>query len=125
MYKIPSTRVCDFATHISQATKANPCEIQIFGDKNRQITKVGIGTGCICEIDSFMEMGCELFIMCDDGASFWSEIAVANDMDIPVIRVFHATSEEYGIQLLAEYMQQQFDNIQTDFCAFDTGVSFL
>ena len=125
MYTIPPTTVYNFAKHIARKTGASTCEVQIFGDKNREVTKVGIGTGCICYIDVFAKMGCELYVMCDDGASFWSEISLANDMDVPVIRVFHATSEENGIKSLAEYMQLHFKDIQTDFYPSDTNVSFL
>ena len=125
MYTIPKTTVHDFAKRIADSTKAKTCEVQIYGDPKKEVTKVGIGTGCYCEIDYFAGLGCDLFVLCDDGALFWSDISRANDMDIPAIRVFHATTEENGFKMLSEYMRQQFKDIQTDHFQFDTGVSFL
>lgn len=125
MFTIPPVTVYNFAETVAANAQINPSEIQIFGEKDRMVSRIGIGTGCITEIDHYAEMGCDLFIMCDDGASFWSEISLANDMDIPVIRVFHASSEEVGIRRMADYMKEHFSDIQTDYFPFDTRVSFL
>ncbi|MCL2378621.1 MAG: Nif3-like dinuclear metal center hexameric protein [Defluviitaleaceae bacterium] len=125
MFEVPPVSVYEFAKKLANNGNINPREIQIFGEKDRLMSKVGIGTGCICEIDYYAKMNCDLFIMCDDGASFWSEISLANDMDIPVIRVFHATSEEMGMDFMAKYMNEHFSHIQTDYFPFDTQVSFL
>lgn len=125
MYTIAPIKILEYAAKVADRLEIDPRQIQVFGNHNKIISHVGIGAGCYCDIDFFAEMGCNALIVCDDGTSHWSELALTNDMDLPVIRVFHATSEEYGISLMAEYLQKLFNSIRVDYLPFDTKASFL
>jgi len=78
--------------------------VQVIGDSARKVSKIGIGTGCGCDIYAYQEMGCDVSIVCDDGSIYWSGIQYAIDNNHPVIRVNHGTSEEPGMVTLTKYM---------------------
>ncbi|MBC8079802.1 MAG: hypothetical protein H7X86_05630 [Gorillibacterium sp.] len=87
----------------------------MIGDENTIVSKVGIGTGCLCNISTFMDMGCDVSIVCDDGASYWSDLKFAMDAGHTVIRVNHGTSEELGMITMTEYINSQLDPIKAQY----------
>ena len=78
------------------------------------MSKVGIGTGCICDINTFIDMGCDVSVTCDDGATYWSRVQPAEDMGHPVIRVNHGTSEEPGMMALANYINENLPGVEAE-----------
>jgi putative NIF3 family GTP cyclohydrolase 1 type 2 len=86
--------------------------VQVIGNPAQIVSKVGIGTGCACNIDVYRGLGCDVSIVCDDGSSYWKGIQEAEDGEHPVIRVNHGTSEEPGMVSLTEYLNATFDTIQ-------------
>ena len=97
---------------------ANCCEgigepaVQVTGDGGQPVSKIGIGTGCGCDIRSYMEMGCDCSIVCDDGSCYWSFIQLARDLGHPVIRVNHGTSEEPGMVTLTRYINENMAGVR-------------
>jgi putative NIF3 family GTP cyclohydrolase 1 type 2 len=85
----------------------------LFGDPAQSVSRVGVGAGCIASLERFIQMGCDIAIVCDDGLWYWADIAFALDRDFPVIRVSHAASEEAGIRSLAEWVQAEFGIMAT------------
>ncbi len=61
-------------------------QVQVTGDLNQPISKIGIGTGCACDIETFIQMGCDCSVVCDDGSVYWANIQMAEDLGHPVIR---------------------------------------
>jgi putative NIF3 family GTP cyclohydrolase 1 type 2 len=88
--------------------------VQVVGDGGRVVSKVGIGTGCGCDFVTFVEMGCDVSIVCDDGSCYWSNLQVAADIEHPVIRVNHGTSEEPGMVTLTRYVNDTFPDVTAD-----------
>ena len=80
----------------------------LFGDLTKTVASVGVGAGCIANLERFMEMGCDMAIVCDDGIGYWCDLAFALDCGFPVIRVSHAASEEAGIQALAKWISARY-----------------
>jgi len=80
----------------------------LFGGQDLPVSRVGIGAGCIANVEKFIKMGCEIAIVCDDGLWYWSDIAFAIDRGFPVIRVSHAATEEAGMQALANWIRTEF-----------------
>jgi putative NIF3 family GTP cyclohydrolase 1 type 2 len=89
--------------------------VQVTGDGSQMVSRIGIGTGCGCDIPTFQEMDCDCSIVCDDGSLYWAEIQRAEDLRHPVIRVNHGTSEEPGMVTLTEYMNTHFDSFHAEF----------
>lgn len=85
--------------------------VQVCGNPEQMVSRIGIGTGCICNPADFAGLGCDAVIVCDDGTSYWREIQSAKDTEFPVIRVNHGTSEEPGMASLADYVRLIFPDI--------------
>lgn len=85
--------------------------VQVVGDGNRKVSRIGIGTGCATGLESFINMGCDAAIVSDDGCIYWKDIKWAIDIDFPIIRVNHATSEEPGMVTLTDYMNKHFHGL--------------
>ena len=86
--------------------------VQVSGQGDVLVSKIGIGAGCGCQIKPYLEMGCNCSIVCDDGMSYWREIQMAKDIDHPVIRVKHGTSEEPGMVTLTRYINAELPGIR-------------
>jgi len=88
--------------------------VQVTGDVSQLVSRIGIGTGCGCDILTFQQMGCNCSIVCDDGSIYWAEIQRAEECLHTVIRVNHGTSEEPGMVTLTEYMNTHFDGLRAE-----------
>jgi len=80
----------------------------LFGDPEQMVSKIGVGAGCITNLELFIKMGCDIAVTCDDGVGYWENISFAIDRGFPVIRVSHAASEEEGIKAMGAWVQEQF-----------------
>jgi putative NIF3 family GTP cyclohydrolase 1 type 2 len=111
-YDITPVPFADFARRVGAAcAPLGEPRVQMAGDAGKLVSRIGVGTGCGCQIPEFREMGCDCSIVCDDGSCYWSVIQQAIDCDHPVIRVNHATSEEPGMVTLAAYLNEQFPGL--------------
>jgi putative NIF3 family GTP cyclohydrolase 1 type 2 len=88
--------------------------VQVIGDGGQRVSKIGIGTGCACDINVYLEMGCDCSIVCDDGSCYWAGIQKAADMNHPVIRVNHGTSEEPGMVTLTSYINENIPGLRAE-----------
>lgn len=106
-YDIAPTTAGRFAQQVAArcASLGEP-QVQVTGNLEASISRVGIGTGCACDIETFIEMGCNCSVVCDDGSVYWANIQMAADIEHPVIRVNHGTSEEPGMVTLTAYINQ-------------------
>jgi len=86
--------------------------VQLLGPVDEPVTRVGIGTGAITPFQRLLdEYSIDLAICSDDGFSYWRDGGLAIDMNIPVIIVNHAVSEEAGMIHLAEHLEARFPAI--------------
>ncbi|MGD8240132.1 MAG: Nif3-like dinuclear metal center hexameric protein [Armatimonadota bacterium] len=114
-YDISPVTVDELARRIADKTGAiGEPSVQVVGEGAREVSRVGIGTGCICSVPVYVEMGCDVGVLCDDGASYWSRVQPAEDMDFPVIRVNHGTSEEPGMVSLTRYINDEVDGVTAE-----------
>ncbi len=111
-YDIKGIGLREFALKVADrcSTIGEPV-IQVTGDPGTEISRVGIGTGCACDINIYLEMGCDCSVVCDDGSSYWAGIQMAKDMEHPVIRVNHGTSEEPGMISLTGYVNENLEGL--------------
>ena len=114
-YDIDPITVDGLAKHVAEKTSAiGEPAVQVIGDGSRVVSKVGSGTGCACNTETYMDMGCEVSIVCDDGSIYWRTIQLAKDSDHPVIRVNHGTSEEPGMVTMTQYVNDTFGGVSAD-----------
>jgi len=114
-YDIEPTTLDELAAHVAErtATLGEPA-VQVVGDGDRPVVKVGIGTGCCARIPEFQAMGCDVAVVCDDGSCYWRDIQRAADQGFPVIRVNHGTSEEPGMATLTAYVNEHLPGVEAE-----------
>lgn len=104
-YDITPVRLEELALRIAGRCRGlGEPALQVTGPADCQVSRIGLGTGCCCKISTYIDMGCDCSIVCDDGSCYWSDIQRAKDIGHPVIRVNHGTSEEPGMASLARYI---------------------
>jgi putative NIF3 family GTP cyclohydrolase 1 type 2 len=114
-YEIPPLPLGDFARSVAKrcSSLGEPL-VQVIGDTSQLVSRIGIGTGCGCEISIFQQMGCDCSVVCDDGSCYWEGVQRAEDSRHPVIRVNHGTSEEPGMLTLTEYVNTHIEGVQAE-----------
>jgi putative NIF3 family GTP cyclohydrolase 1 type 2 len=109
VYPVDPQPALRFAHNIisKTATLGQPV-IGFYGDPERIITMVGLGTGCISDPFEIYRLGGDLAISVDDVVRAWIAGAWCEDTGNPLVVVNHAVSEEPGIAALAEYLKKAF-----------------
>jgi len=96
--------------------------VAFYGDPERIISSVGVGTGCICDPMEFSDLKPDLFIAIDDVVRTWTQTAYAADTGEPLIVINHGTSEEMGMRSLNQIIKQKFPDI--DVIHFNQGCTY-
>lgn len=114
-YDIPPMALSELAGRVARrcASLGEPA-VQVTGDPKQKVSRVGIGTGCCCDIAAFIGMGCDCSVVCDDGSTYWSVIQRCEDLGHPVIRVNHGTSEDPGMASLAAYINRALGGLRAE-----------
>lgn len=112
-YDIEPETLESFARRVAQRCDSiGESMVQVTGELTRQVSKIGTGTGCGCDVRAYREMGCDCSVVCDDGSCYWAGIQWAADFGHPVIRVNHGTSEEPGMVTLTEYINKNLKGVR-------------
>jgi putative NIF3 family GTP cyclohydrolase 1 type 2 len=82
--------------------------VAFYGDPDRTVRSVGLGTGCICDPLEYMELGPDLFVGIDDTIRTWIQTTWAEDTGRPLVVVNHGASEEAGVRALSEHLRTAF-----------------
>lgn len=125
-YDVEPVAAGTLADRIAQRTRllGEPF-VQLLGDPDRRITRLGLGTGCACSVDVYRSMGCQAGIVVDDGQLYWQDFCYAKDEGITLIRVLHATSEEPGMVTMADWLNRQGWGIEADYAPFNTQMRWV
>ena len=86
--------------------------VAFYGDPDRLVSNVGLGTGCICDPMQYQELEPDLSIAIDDTVRTWIQTAFAEDTGNPLIVINHGTSEESGMRLLNKHLTDNIPNIE-------------
>jgi len=109
VYKIEAAPAAEVARRIAGKLKAvGQPGVAFYGDGDRKISSVGLGTGCICNPVEFMDLEPDLFIAIDDTVRTWTQTTYAEDTGRPLVVINHGTSEEFGMRLLSEHLKEAF-----------------
>ncbi|RKZ71508.1 MAG: hypothetical protein DRQ57_18560 [Gammaproteobacteria bacterium] len=93
--------------------------LQFAGDKSQVVSKIGINTGGIGDIDRFIQMGCDCSVTIDEfarttGGGGCNKILKAKDINHPVICVDHGTAEEPGMVTLTQYINDSIEGLAAE-----------
>jgi len=106
-YDMAPIALDDFAKIVASKTASlGEPAVQVVGPPDKLVSKVGIGTGCYCDIEKFQELGCDVSIIVDDSNWYWQWVQFAADNDHCIIRVNHGVSEEPGMVTLTQYVNE-------------------
>jgi len=112
VHDVGATTVDELARRILERVKLLGQDVvHVVGDKDRQISKVAVGTGAITSYREMLSLGADVLILTDDGTEIWESGQWSRDSGIPIIIVNHATAEEPGMRTLAKYIQRQFPEV--------------
>jgi putative NIF3 family GTP cyclohydrolase 1 type 2 len=114
VYRIDSQPAALYAKKLAaRLSEIGQPGVAFYGDPERVIKSVGIGTGCICDPMEFADLKPDLFISIDDVVRTWTQTAFASDTGEPLIVINHGTSEEMGMRMLNQIIKQKFPGIET------------
>jgi len=82
--------------------------VAFYGDKDRLIESVGVGTGCFCDPIEFMDLAPDMFIAIDDIVRTWTQTVYARDTGHPLVVVNHGATEEAGVRGLSEFLAKRY-----------------
>ena len=114
VYRLESQPAAAFAKKVAgKLAEIGQPGVAFYGDPDRLIGSVGVGTGCICDPMEFADLKPDLFIAIDDVVRTWTQTTYASDTGDPLIVINHGTSEEMGMRMLNKIIKQKFPGIET------------
>lgn len=109
VHPAPVSTLRELAEYVLAKTKSLGQDgVEMVGDPETRITKVGIGCGAGTNYHKMVQMGADAIIGTDDGMHFWADGAWVLDAGIPLVLVNHTVAEEPGLINLAHYIDKQF-----------------
>lgn len=85
--------------------------VAFYGDPERKVSRLGLGTGYSCDPFRFVALGAEMCVTIDDRIKTWIEPEWADDSGYPIVVIHHGTSEEWGVRRLHEIIEQKFPDL--------------
>lgn len=85
--------------------------VAFYGDPDRVVHSLGLGTGYGCDPWTFVRLGAEMALTINDRVKTWTELAWADDSGYPLVVIDHGTSEEWGVHTLAGLLETQFPEL--------------
>jgi len=113
VYRVEKCRALDVAKMVAAklADFSQP-GVAFYGDPERMVSTIGLGTGCICDPQQYAELNPDMTIAIDDTIRTWIQTTYAEDTGRPLIVINHGTSEEMGMRLLNDYLGRSIPDIE-------------
>lgn len=105
----PAVRASELGQRLARAFGAlGQPGVAFYGDSDRMVRSLGLGTGYACEPWRFVELGAEMCVTIDDRIKTWIETEWSDDSGYPMVVIHHGTSEEWGVRRLREIVAENF-----------------
>lgn len=105
VYRITPDNARNVAVKIAKSLEVfDQPGVAFYGDPDRVVASVGLGTGCICDPMEYQELEPELSIAIDDTVRTWTQTSFAEDTGDPLVVINHGTSEEMGMRMLNQFL---------------------
>ena len=123
IYGIETKPAIEVAREIAGKLKSlNQPGVAFYGDENRPVSSVGLGTGCISDPLDYAELEPDMYISIDDAVQTWTQTTYAEDSGKPLVVVNHGTSEEAGARSLNRHLKTVYPDI--DVIHFNEGCTY-
>lgn len=108
-YAIEETTLRAFARYVAiKVLSLGQDSVQVIGDPEMRVSRPALGVGCGGPDTDMVAVGADVLIVCFDGASYWRTRQRFSELGVGVITVEHGTSEMWGLENLARYLQETF-----------------
>ena len=124
LYRVERQTALEFAKYFATRTSSSgQATVEFYGDPERIIETVGVGTGCCSEAIRLYDLGADLAISVDDIARAWIIGEFCNDTGHPLIVVNHGVSEDCAMESLRVRIQEMLTDLPV--YRFEQGCSYL
>ena len=86
--------------------------IAFYGDPEREVSSVGLGTGWICDPMDYADLKPDVFVAIDDVIRTHIQTVYAEDTGHPLIVINHGVSEEMGMRSLNQIIKEKYPDIE-------------
>ncbi|NMC38837.1 MAG: NGG1p interacting factor NIF3 [Bacteroidales bacterium] len=86
--------------------------VAFYGDPERMVSSVGLGTGWICDPMDYADLKPDVFVAIDDVIRTHIQTVYAEDTGHPLIVINHGVSEEMGIRSLNRIIKDRYPEIE-------------
>ncbi len=86
--------------------------IAFYGDPERKVSSVGLGTGWICDPMDYADLKPDVFVAIDDVIRTHIQTVYAEDTGHPLIVINHGVSEEMGIRSLNRIIKDRYPSFE-------------
>lgn len=108
----PAMKAEDLARRMAKAFgEIGQPGVAFYGDPEKKVERLGLGTGYACEPWRFVELGAEMALTIDDRIKTWVETEWADDAGFPLVVIHHGTSEEWGVHTLHRILKERFSEM--------------
>lgn len=112
VYRIPTVPAAAVARMIAVRTATlGQDAVGFYGDPDRPVSTIGLGTGCISDPFAIYRLGADLAISVDDVVRAWVAGEWCRDTGNPLVVVNHCVSEEPGMATLAQFLGEALEGI--------------
>ena len=123
VYRVEGDTALNIAKKIAIGLKNfNQPGVAFYGDPERIISSVGLGTGTMCDPRNYAELKPDLCIAIDDTIRTWIQTTYAEDTGDPLVVINHGTSEENGMRILNTFLRDNIPGIE--FIHLDQGCGY-
>jgi putative NIF3 family GTP cyclohydrolase 1 type 2 len=113
VYKTEKQKASSFATWLAGKLKElGQPGVAFYGDPDREVSSVGIGTGWICDPMDYGDLKPDVFIAIDDVIKTHIQSVFAADTGHPLIVINHGTSEEMGMRSLNRIIKEKYADFE-------------
>lgn len=114
VYKFKKQTASSFAKDLAGKLKElGQPGLAFYGDPEREVASVGIGTGWICDPMDYADLKPDVYIAINDVIRTHVQTVYANDTGHPLIVIDHGTSEEMGMRSLNQIIREKYPDIET------------
>lgn len=107
LYLVEQKPAIEWAAAIAKRTaQAGQGTVEFYGDPERAVGSIGVGTGCYSEALEMYEYGADLAVTVDDIARSWIVGEYCNDVGNPLVVVNHGVSEACAMDALAATIRE-------------------
>lgn len=108
VYRLPNMPAIEAAGYLASKMKAaGQPGLAFYGDPQRPVSSLAIGTGCYSDPLVMMDLEADMYVSLNDVVRTWVQCCYSADSGLPLVVIDHGTSEDAGMQALCRLVQDK------------------